>query len=62
MAEGYATGLLAGNGFLLVLLLFIILAAGPVWGMDNRIFLLIALAIIGIGGSEKLFGYVHPEV
>lgn len=46
----------AGNGFLLLLLLFVLLAAGPCFGVDNRFFFIIILAIIAFGGLGRTFG------
>lgn len=48
-------GLFDCNGFLLLVLLFILLAAGPSWGMDNKFFFIIILAIIGFGGFGRTF-------
>ncbi|MGE5631284.1 MAG: hypothetical protein ACM3TR_09340 [Caulobacteraceae bacterium] len=45
------------GGFLLLLLLFILLAAGPSWGIDNNFFFIIILAIIGLGGFRRTFGF-----
>lgn len=45
------------GGFLLLLLLFILLAAGPSWGIDNNFFFIIILAIIGLGGFGRTFGF-----
>ncbi|MFZ5354433.1 MAG: hypothetical protein ACOZCL_17155 [Bacillota bacterium] len=49
-------GLFKDNGFLLLLLLFILLAAGPIWGCDNKFFFIIILAIIAFGGFGRVFG------
>lgn len=45
-----------GNGFLLLLLLFILLAGGPCLGVDTRFFFIIILAIIAFGGFGRTFG------
>ena len=50
-------GLFECNGFLLLLLLFILLSAGPSWGMDNNFFFIIILAISGFGGFGRTFGF-----
>jgi hypothetical protein len=40
--------------------LFILLAAGPSWGIDNRFFFIIILAIIAFGGFGRTFGAGAP--
>ncbi|MFZ5351630.1 MAG: hypothetical protein ACOZCL_02770 [Bacillota bacterium] len=50
-------GIFGNCGFLLLLLLFILLAAGPVWGCDNKYFFIIILAIIAFGGFGRTFGF-----
>ncbi len=42
------------NGFLLLLLLFILLACG--FGRENNFFFIIILAIIAFGGFGRTFG------
>ncbi|MGE5631650.1 MAG: hypothetical protein ACM3TR_11210 [Caulobacteraceae bacterium] len=42
--------------FLLLLVLFILLAASPSLGIDGKYFFIIIMAIIGLGGFEKAFG------
>jgi len=37
--------------------LFILLAAGPSWGIDNNFFFIIILAIIAFGGFGRTFGF-----
>jgi hypothetical protein len=37
--------------------LFILLAAGPSWGIDNSFFFIIILAIIAFGGFGRTFGF-----
>jgi len=44
-----------GNGFLLLLLLFILLACG--FGRENNFFFIIILAIIAFGGFGRTFGF-----
>lgn len=44
-----------GNGFLLLLLLFILLACG--FGRENNFFFIIILAIIAFGGFSRTFGF-----
>lgn len=43
------------KGFLLLLLLFILLACG--FGRDNNFFFIIILAIIAFGGFGRTFGF-----
>ncbi len=49
-------GIFKDNWFLLLLLLFILLAAGPACGLDNKYFFVIILAIIAFGGFGRVFG------
>lgn len=51
--EGIFRG--CGNGFLLLVLLFILLACG--FGRDNNFFFIIILAIIAFGGFGRTFGF-----
>jgi len=44
------------NEFLLLILLFILLAASPSLGLDSSYFFIIILAVIGTGGVGKAFG------
>jgi hypothetical protein len=44
------------DGFLLLLLLFILLAASPSLGLDSGYFFIIIMTIIGLGGVDKSFG------
>ncbi len=62
MASGCApkapvAGIFNNCGFLILLLLFILLAAGPSWGIDNNFFFIIILAIIALGGFGRTFGF-----
>ncbi|HYE83611.1 MAG TPA: hypothetical protein VEG39_15770 [Clostridia bacterium] len=41
---------------LILVLLFILLAASPSLGLESRYFFIIIMAIIGLGGVEKAFG------
>jgi hypothetical protein len=54
---GNVLGAFAGcdKGFLLLLLLFILLACG--FGRDNNFFFIIILAIIAFGGFGRTFGF-----
>lgn len=42
--------------FLILILLFILLAASPSLGLDSSYFFIIILAVIGLGGVNKAFG------
>lgn len=44
--------------FLLLAVLFILLAASPSLGVDSKYFFIITMAIIGLGGFKKAFGYL----
>jgi hypothetical protein len=47
----------SGNDdFLILILLFILLAASPSLGLDSRYFFMIIMAVIGTGGIGKAFG------
>lgn len=47
----------SGNNELLILiLLFILLAASPSLGLESRYFFIIIMTVIGLGGVEKAFG------
>ena len=48
-------GAFGNNGFLLLLLLFILLACG--FGRENNFFFIIILAIIAFGGFGRTFGF-----
>ena len=41
---------------LLLITLFILLAASPSLGLESRYFFIIIMAVIGLGGVEKAFG------
>ncbi len=41
---------------LLIILLFILLAASPSLGLDSGYFFIIIMAVIGLGGINKAFG------
>jgi hypothetical protein len=52
-----SSGRSAGNdGFLILLLLFVLLAASPSLGLDSSYFFIIIMAVIGSGGVKKAFG------
>ena len=55
--EGGVLGTIVGcdKGFLLLLLLFILLACG--FGRENNFFFIIILAIIAFGGFGRTFGF-----
>lgn len=42
--------------FLILLLLFILLAASPSLGLDGSYFFIIIMTVIGLGGVGKAFG------
>lgn len=44
------------DGLLLLILLFILLAASPSLGLDSSYFFIIIMAVIGLGGVDKAFG------
>lgn len=46
----------ANNEMLILILLFILLAASPSLGLDSSYFFIIIMAVIGMGGVEKAFG------
>ncbi|HWR61640.1 MAG TPA: hypothetical protein VN580_08525 [Clostridia bacterium] len=41
---------------LILVLLFILLAASPALGLESRYFFIIIMAILGLGGVDKAFG------
>ncbi len=44
------------NEMLILILLFILLAASPSLGLESRYFFIIIMAVIGLGGVDKVFG------
>lgn len=44
---------------LILILLFILLAASPSLGLESRYFFIIIMTILGLGGVEKAFGLSH---
>ncbi|HOE57975.1 MAG TPA: hypothetical protein PLL98_01905 [Bacillota bacterium] len=44
------------NELLILIILFILLAASPSLGLESRFFFIIIMAIIGLGGVNKVFG------
>ena len=44
------------NEFLLLILMFVLLAASPSLGLDSSYFFIIIMAVIGTGGVGKAFG------
>ena len=44
------------NELLILILLFVLLAASPSLGLDSSYFFIIIMAIIGLGGVDKAFG------
>ena len=44
------------NELLILILLFVLLAASPSLGLDSSYFFIIIMAVIGIGGVDKAFG------
>lgn len=44
------------NELLILILLFVLLAASPSLGLDSSYFFIIIMAVIGLGGVEKAFG------
>jgi hypothetical protein len=46
----------ADNELLILLILFVLLAASPSLGLDSSYFFIIIMAVIGMGGVEKAFG------
>jgi hypothetical protein len=48
--------------FLLLVVLFILLAASPSLGVDSKYFFIIILAGIGVGGFKKAFGLSAASV
>jgi hypothetical protein len=52
------TGISSKNDeFLILILLFVLLAASPSLGLESRYFFIIIMAVIGLGGVEKAFGF-----
>jgi len=47
----------SGNGFLLLLLLFVLLASCSTRGIEKNYFFIIILAIIAFGGFARTFGF-----
>lgn len=41
---------------LILVLLFILLAASPALGLESRYFFIIIMAILGLGGVDRAFG------
>ncbi|MEA4848479.1 MAG: hypothetical protein VB106_14725 [Clostridiaceae bacterium] len=46
--------------FLILILLFVLLAASPSLGLDSSYFFIIIMAVIGLGGINKAFGLKGP--
>lgn len=44
------------EGFLILILLFVLLAASPSLGLDSSYFFIIIMAVIALGGVDKAFG------
>lgn len=53
-------GVCPSNGFLLLLLLFILLASCSTLGIEKNYFFIIILAIIAFGGVARAFGFGGP--
>lgn len=53
-------GACMNNGFLLLLLLFILLASCSTMGMEKNFIFIIILAIIAFGGFGRTFGFGGP--
>jgi len=43
------------NEFLILIILFILLAASPSLGLDSSYFFIIIMSVIGVGGIDKAF-------
>lgn len=48
--------------FLILILLFILLAASPSLGIESSYFFIIIMTIIGVGGVDKAFGLKSQEL
>jgi len=44
------------NELLILILLFILLAASPSLGLESKYFFIIIMAVLGLGGVKKAFG------
>lgn len=46
----------ANDEFLILILLFVLLAASPSLGLNSSYFFIIIMTVIGLGGVDKAFG------
>ena len=53
---------LRSEGFLILILLFILLAASPSLGLNSSYFFIIIMAVIGLGGVDKAFGLKSQQI
>lgn len=50
------------EGFLILILLFVLLAASPSLGLNSSYFFIIIMAVIGLGGVDKAFGLKSQQI
>ena len=48
--------------FLILILLFVLLAASPSLGLDSSYFFIIIMAVIALGGIDKAFGLTGRNI
>jgi len=48
--------------FLILILLFVLLAASPSLGLDSSYFFIIIMSVIALGGIDKAFGLTRGNI
>lgn len=43
--------------FIILVLLFVLLAASPALGLESRYFFIVIMAVLGLGGVNEAFGF-----